>query len=90
MLPLVCFLQEAYQNATDHTFDMYQKALNSMYAKADRAITDFSRSKRTVTRSCLSSHKKLCKDLLALSDGKMDRSAILQKYPKFNLASANH
>jgi hypothetical protein len=82
---LVCFLQDAYQNITDHTFDMYQKALNSMYAKADRAITDFSRSKRTVTRSCLSGHKKLCKELLALADGKIDAATILQKYPSETL-----
>ena len=47
---LVCYLQEAHQNTTDHIFDMYQKALNAMYSKADRAITEFNRSKRVVTR----------------------------------------
>ena len=82
---LICYLQEAHQNTTDHIFDMYQKALNAMYSKADRAITEFNRSKRVVTRSCLSSHKKLCKELLALADGKIDVAALLQKYPSKTL-----
>lgn len=82
---LVCFLQEAYQTATDHIFDMYQKALNAMYTKADNAIADYNRSKHTVTRSCLSNHKKLCKELLALADGKTDIAALFQKYPSISL-----
>lgn len=82
---LICYLQEAHQNTTDHIFDMYQKTLNAMYSKADRAITEFNRSKRMVTRSCLSSHKKLCKELLALADGKIEVAALLQKYPSASL-----
>ena len=82
---LVCFLQEAHQNTTDHIFDMYYKAINSMYTKADKAIETYNRSKHTVTRSCLSSHKKLCKELLALADGKTDLSTLFEKYPSATL-----
>jgi Domain of unknown function (DUF4158) len=82
---LVCFLQEAYQNTTDYIFDMYQKALNSIYTKADNAIADYNRSKHSVTRSCLSNHKKLCKELLALADGKTELEVLLQKYPSATL-----
>ena len=82
---LICFLQEAYQDTKDHIFDMYRKAVNRVYEQADRSVDAYNKSKRGTTRSCLTSHKKLCSDLLALADGKTDIQTLLNKYPKMNL-----
>ena len=82
---MVCFLQEAYQNTVDHIFDMYQKALNAVYAKADIAVDDYNKSKRTITRSCLTSHKKLCNELVAIADGTTDIEALFKKFPNSEL-----
>jgi hypothetical protein len=35
---LVCFLQEAYRDTIDHIFDMYQKAIGTMYNQADKTL----------------------------------------------------
>jgi hypothetical protein len=69
---LVCYLQEAYQNTKDHMFDMYRKALNAVYTQADTAVDTYNKAKRTTTRLCLLRHKKLCSELLAVTDGTTD------------------
>jgi TnpA family transposase len=78
---LTCFLQEAYQDTTDHIFDMYQKTINALYTQADITIETYNRSKQRVTRSCLSSHKKLCIELLAVAAGTTDIATLLKEYP---------
>jgi TnpA family transposase len=78
---LVCFLQESYQNTTDHVFDMYQKGVNAMYTQADTTIDTYNRSKQKATRACLTSHKKLCGELLDVAAGSTDISTLLKKYP---------
>lgn len=82
---LVCFLQEAYRDTIDHIFDMYQKAINTMYNQADKAVDTYNKSKRAATRSCLTNHKKLCRELLAVAEGKADIEALFKKYPHANL-----
>lgn len=79
---LVCFLQEVYQDTKDHIFDMYYKAVNRVCEQADRTVDDYNKSKRNTTRSCLTSHKKLCSDLLAVASGTTDLNALLKKYPQ--------
>jgi len=82
---LVCFLQEAYRDSKDHIFDMYQKAINAMYNKADKAVDNYNRSKRTTTRACLINHKKLCSELLAVSGGRETTESLLKKFPQAQL-----
>jgi uncharacterized protein DUF4158 len=82
---LVCFLQEAYQDTNDHIFDMYRKAVNRVSEQAERTVDDYNKSKRSVTRSCLTNHKKLCSELLAVDDGTTDVQMLLKKYPQAHL-----
>ncbi len=82
---LTCFLQETYQDTTDHIFDMYQKTVNAMYAQAEVTIETYNRSKQRVTRSCLTSHKKLCSELIAIAEGTTNITALLKKYPRAEL-----
>ena len=82
---IICFLQEAYRDTIDHIFDMYRKAIDTMYTQADRAVDNYNKSKRTVTRSCLTSHKKLCGELLAIANGTTDIQALFRKYPHAQL-----
>jgi hypothetical protein len=82
---LVCFLQEAYQDTKDQIFDMYRKAVNRVGEQAERTVDDYNKSKRGITRSCLSNHKKLCGELLAVVDGVIDIQVLLKKYPQANL-----
>jgi len=79
---LVCFLQEAYRDTIDHIFDMYQKAIGTMYNQADKTVDIYNKSKRANTRSCLTNHKKLCGELLAIAEGTAaDIEALFKKYP---------
>ena len=82
---LSCFLQETYQDTKDHIFDMYQKAVNRVSAQAERTVDEYNKSKRGITRSCLTSHKKLCSELLAVAGGATDMQALLKKYPQAHL-----
>jgi hypothetical protein len=82
---LTCFLQEAYQDTNDHIFDMYRKAVNRVSEQAERTVDEYNKSKRGITRSCLTSHKKLCSELLAVGDGTTDVQALLKKYPQTHL-----
>jgi hypothetical protein len=78
---LVCFLQEAYRDTIDHIFDMYQKAISTMYNQADKTVDTYNKTKRATTRSCLTNHKKLCGELLAVAEGTADIEALFKKYP---------
>jgi TnpA family transposase len=79
---LICFLQEAYCDTIDHMFAMYTKAVNNMYTQADTTIATHDKSKRQSIRSCLLTHKKLCSEVLALSEkGATELAALLNKYP---------
>jgi TnpA family transposase len=82
---LVCFLQEAYRDTIDHIFDMYQKAISTMYNQAEKTIDTYNKSKRATTRSCLTNHKKLCGELLAVAEGTADIEALFKKYPHTHL-----
>src|SRR4051812_210849 len=66
---------------------MYQKAVNRVRDQADRAVDRYDKSKRTITRSCLTSHRKLCGELLAVSEGTADIEALLNRYPQPALQS---
>ena len=82
---LVCFLQEAYRDTIDHIFDMYQKAIGTMYNQAEKTVDTYNKSKRATTRSCLTNHKKLCGELLAVAEGTADIEALFKKYPHTHL-----
>jgi TnpA family transposase len=82
---LVCFLQDAYQDVIDYIFDMYAKALTSVYSQAETHVNNYNKAKRNVIRSCLTHHKKLCRELLAVADGSSDLTAVLTKFPSDNL-----
>src|SRR5205823_13905865 len=43
------------------------------------------KSKRGIIRSCLTSHKKLCSELLDVVGGTTDIQALLKKYPQAHL-----
>lgn len=38
---LICFLQDAYQDVIDYTFDMYAKALTSVHAQAETTVSKY-------------------------------------------------
>jgi hypothetical protein len=78
---LVCFLQEAYRDTIDHIFDMYQKAIGTIYNQAEKTVDTYNKSKRATTHSCLSNHKKLCRELLAIAEGTADIETLFKKYP---------
>jgi TnpA family transposase len=82
---LVCFLQDAYQDTIDHIFDMYEKALTSVYSQAETSIDTYNKSKRTITRSCLTRYRKLCRELLAVTEGDSDLATILTKFTRTQL-----
>ncbi len=82
---LVCFLQDTYQDTIDHIFDMYEKALTRVYSQAETCIDTYNKSKRTITRSCLTSYKKLCKELLAITERGSDLATILTKFTPMQL-----
>jgi len=77
---LICFLQDVYQDTIDHIFDMYEKALTSVYSQAETSIDTYNKSKRTITRSCLNSYRRLCRELLAVTEGDSDLATILTKF----------
>jgi TnpA family transposase len=82
---LVCFLQDAYQDVIDYIFDMYAKALTSVHSQAETHVDNYNKAKRNVIRSCLTHHKKLCHELLAVADGNSDLTTVLKKFPSANL-----
>jgi hypothetical protein len=82
---LVCFLHDAYQNVMDHIFDMYTKTLTSVHSKAETTVNNYNKAKRNVIRSCLTHHKKLCHELLAVDAGTSDIETVLKKFPSPNL-----
>ncbi len=82
---LVCFLQDAYQDVIDYIFDMYAKALTGVYSQAETSVNNYNNAKRSVIRSCLTHHKKLCYELLAVADGSSDLATALTKFPSTNL-----
>jgi poly-beta-hydroxyalkanoate depolymerase len=86
---LVCFLQEAYRDTIDHIFDMYQKAIGTMYNQADKTVDTYNKSKRANTRSCLTNHKKICGELLAIAEGTAEIEALLKKISRCIPSSAN-
>ncbi|HKZ36395.1 MAG TPA: Tn3 family transposase, partial [Chryseolinea sp.] len=82
---LICFLQDAYQDVIDHIFDMYSKALTGVHSQAETGVNNYNKEKRGVIRSCLTHHKKLCRELLAVADGSSDLTTVLTKFPSTNL-----
>ncbi|HWQ96048.1 MAG TPA: DUF4158 domain-containing protein [Candidatus Methylomirabilis sp.] len=82
---LICFLQEAYRDTIDHIFDMYQKAISTMYNQADKTVDTYNKSKRATTRSCLTNHKKLCGELIAVAEGTMNLEILFKKNPNEHL-----
>lgn len=84
---LICFLQEAYQDTKDYIFDMYQKAVNAVRGQAERTVDRYDKSKRVLTRSCLADHRKMCSDLLAVSEGATAIETLLEHYPQTALQS---
>jgi hypothetical protein len=86
---LISYLQEAYQDTKDHIFDMYQKAVNAVREQAKRAVDDYNRSKRSITRSCLTSHRNLCRELLVVSEGVVDIKRVVPRFVRKVLISAS-
>jgi hypothetical protein len=82
---LVCFLQDAYQDTIDHIFDMYEKAVTSVYSQAETSIDTYNKSKRTITRSCLTRYRKLCTELIAITEGHSDLETLLKKFTHMQL-----
>src|SRR5450756_779222 len=82
---LICFLQDAYQDVIDYIFDMYGKALTSVHSQAETTVNNYNKAKRNAIRSCLTHHKKLCCELLAVADGSSDLATVLTKFPSTNL-----
>ncbi len=82
---LICFLQDAYQDVIDHIFNMYAKALTGVYSQAETTVNDYNKTRRSVIRSCLTHHKKLCSELLAVADGSSNLATVLTKFPSTNL-----
>jgi len=82
---LICFLQDAYQDVIDYIFDMYGKALTNVHSQAETTVNNYNKAKRNVIRSCLTHHKKLCCELLAVADGSSDLATVLTKFPSTNL-----
>jgi hypothetical protein len=82
---LICFLQDAYQDIIDYIFDMYSKALTSVHSQAETRVNNYNKEKRGVIRSCLTHHKKLCRELLAVADGNSDLTTMLTKFPSTHL-----
>ena len=82
---LICFLQNAYQDVIDYIFDMYAKALTSVHSQAETHVNNYNNAKRNVIRSCLTHHKKLCRELLAVADGSSDLATVLTKFPSTHL-----
>jgi TnpA family transposase len=82
---LICFLQDAYQDVIDYIFDMYAKALTNVHSRAETHVNNYNKAKRNVIRSCLTHHKKLCHELLAVADGSSDLTTVLTKFPSSNL-----
>ncbi len=64
---------------------MYAKAVTGVYSKAETAVDNYNRVKRSVIRSCLTSHKKLCRELIAAANGTSDLAAVLKKFPSADL-----
>jgi hypothetical protein len=65
---LICFLQDAHQDVIDYIFDMYAKALTSVHAQAETTVNNYNKTRRNFIRSCLTNHKKLCRELLAVAE----------------------
>jgi hypothetical protein len=82
---LTCFLQDAYQDVIDYIFDMYAKALTSVYSQAETRVNNYNKAKRNIIRSCLIHHKRLCRELLAIGDGSSDLATVLAKFPSTDL-----
>jgi hypothetical protein len=82
---LICFLRDAYQDVIDYIFDMYSKALTSVHSQAEAHVNNYNKAKRNVIRSCLTHHKKLCRELLAVTDGSSDLTTVLTKFPSTKL-----
>ena len=82
---LICFLQGAYQDNIDYIFDMYAKALTNVHSQADTTVNKYNKAKRNVIRSCLTHYKKLCRELLAITEGSSDVATVLKKFPSANL-----
>jgi TnpA family transposase len=82
---LTCFLQGAYQDNIDYIFDMYAKALTNVHSQADTTVNNYNKAKRNIIRSCLTHHKKLCHELLAVADGSSDVATVLKKFPSPDL-----
>ena len=40
---LVCFLQEVYRDTIDHIFDMYQKAIGTIYNQAEKTVDTYNK-----------------------------------------------
>jgi hypothetical protein len=78
---LICFLQDVYQDVIDHIFDMYAKAITGVYSKAETTVNNYNNAKRSVIRSCLTHYKKLCHELLDVTDGSSDLANVLTKFP---------
>ena len=82
---LICFLQDAYQDVIDYIIDMYSKALTSVHSQAETSVNNYNKEKRGAIRSCLTHHKKLCRELLAVVDGSSDLTTVLTKFPSAHL-----
>lgn len=82
---LICFLQDAYQDVIDYTFDMYAKALTRVHSQAETTVDDYNRSKRNVIRFCLTHHRKLCRELLAVAEGTTGINALWKQFPAADL-----
>lgn len=64
---------------------MYAKALTSVHSRAETLVNNYNKAKRNVIRSCLTHHKKLCRELLEVADGSSDLTTVLTKSPSANL-----
>lgn len=81
---LVCYLNEAKIHTKDHLFDMFCKAINTVISQADATVDAYTKSKRIITRSLLTNHKKLCLELLSIKD-EADFARVIAKFPHAKL-----
>ncbi len=84
-IALICFLRDTYQDTIDYLFDTYFKALTKVHNNADKEVEVYYKSKRKLTRFCLTNHKSLCQQLIDIHVGHSNFESLFTRFSESEL-----